>query len=96
MLLYGLLDIPKAAVGILLEDHFFALLRDFRGRPTFRSLTASRSFGSISHTFPTFVAFKRFASIIARTLFAVTPSRFAASAVLMIFMAQLYHPEILR
>jgi hypothetical protein len=33
-----------------------ALLRDFRGRPTFRSLTALRSFGSISHTFPTFVA----------------------------------------
>jgi hypothetical protein len=38
------------------------------------------------------IAFKRLARIIFRTLFAVTPNRLAASAVLMIFMAQVYHP----
>jgi hypothetical protein len=64
---------------------FFVL----RGRPGFRLFTASRSFGSIIHTFPNFVAFKRFASIRARTRFAVTPNRLAASVVLMTFMAQI-------
>ena len=54
------------------------LLRDLRGRPTFRSFTASRSFGSISHTFPSFVAFKRLAAIILCTLLTVTFNRFAA------------------
>jgi hypothetical protein len=67
------------------------VFRALRGRPTFRSFTASRSFGSISHSRPTLVAFKRLARIIFRTLFAVTPKRFAASAVLMILMAQVYH-----
>ena len=71
-----------------MRDYFLVLLRALRGRPTFLFFTASKSFGSISHTLPTFVAFKRFASIIARTLLAVTPNRFAASAVLMILMAQ--------
>lgn len=64
------------------------LFRTLRGRPTFRSLTASRSFGSISHSRPNLNAFKRFALIIARTLFAVTSNRFAASVVVMIFMVQ--------
>ena len=64
------------------------VLRTLRGRPTLRSLTASRSFGSISHSRPNLNAFKRFALIIARTLFVVTPNRLAASAVVMIFMAQ--------
>jgi hypothetical protein len=41
----------------LLPDHLMNILG--RTERTFRSLTASRSFGSISHTFPTFVAFKR-------------------------------------
>ena len=66
----------------------FGFLRALRGRPTFRSFTASRSFGSISHSRPNLSAFKRFALIIARTLFAVTSNRFAASVVVMIFMAQ--------
>src|ERR1044071_5152143 len=66
----------------------FEVLRTLRGRPTLRSLTASRSFGSISHSRPNLNAFKRFALIIARTLFVVTPNRLAASAVVMIFMAQ--------
>ncbi len=66
------------------------LLRDLRGRPTFRSFTASRSFGSIIHTIPTFVAFKRPLLIIARTLVGVTFKRRAASVVsmILIFMAQ--------
>lgn len=68
-------------------------LRDLRGRPTLRSFSASRSFGSISHSRPTFIALRRFATIIFRTLSGVTPKRFAASAVLMILMAQVYHSE---
>jgi hypothetical protein len=59
-----------------------------RGRPTLRSFSASRSFGSIIHTIPTFVAFKRPLLIIARTLVGVTFKRRAASVVSMIFMAQ--------
>jgi hypothetical protein len=55
------------------------VLRDFRGRPTLRSLIASRSFGSIIHTIPTFVAFKQPLLIIARTLVRVTFKRRAAS-----------------
>src|SRR6185369_12027498 len=66
----------------------FDVLRTLRGRPTFRSLTVSRSFGSISHTFPTFIAFKRPLPIIARILLGDTFKRLAASVVLMIFMAQ--------
>lgn len=62
-----------------------------RGRPTFRFLTASRSFGSISHIIPTLIAFKRPRAIIARTLLGVTFSRLAASAVLMSFTAKVYH-----
>jgi hypothetical protein len=73
------------------SDYDFEVLRTLRGRPTLRSLTASRSLGLISHSRPTLIAFKRLARIIFRTLFAVTPNRFAASAVLMIFMAQVYH-----
>src|SRR5688500_3703860 len=61
-------------------------LRDLRGRPTFRSFTASRSFGSISQSCPTLVAFKRFDLISTRTRLAVTPKRLAASAELMIFI----------
>jgi hypothetical protein len=60
-----------------------------RGRPTFRFFTASRSFGSISQTFPTGVAFRRPLAIILRTLLRVPFKRFAAAAVLMIFMTQL-------
>ena len=63
-------------------------LRALRGRPTLRSFSASRSFGSINHTIPTFVAFKRPLLIIARTLVGVTFKRRAASVVSMIFMAQ--------
>ena len=69
---------------------FFVIFPALRGLPTLRSFSGSRSFGSISHTFPSFEAFRRLASIIFRTLSAVTPKRFAASAVLMIFMAQKY------
>ena len=69
-------------------DYDFEVLRALRGRPTLRSLTASRSFGSISHSRPNLNAFKRFALIIARTLFVVTPNRLAASAEVMIFMGQ--------
>jgi len=68
-------------------------LRALRGRPTLRSFTASRSFGSISHSRPTFIALRRLATIIFRTLSGVTPKRFAASTVLMILMAQVYHSE---
>ena len=68
---------------------FFVL----RGRPTLRSFSASRSFGLISHILPTFVAFKRFAVIIFSTLLVDTFKRFAASAVPMIFMGQVYHSE---
>jgi hypothetical protein len=60
-----------------------------RGRPGFRFVTAARSFGLITQTFPTFVAFSRFASISARTRFGVTPSLRAASAVLIIFIGQI-------
>jgi hypothetical protein len=69
------------------------VLRAIRGRPTLRSFTASRSFGSISHSRPTFIAFRRLDTIIFRTLSGVTPKRVAASAVLMILMAQVYHSE---
>jgi len=41
----------------------------------------------ITYTFPSFVAFNRFASISARMRFGVTPNLRAASAVLMNFMA---------
>jgi hypothetical protein len=68
--------------------HRFVLLRAFRGRPTFRSFTASRSFGSISHIIPILIAFKRPRAIMARTLLGVTFNRFAASAVLMSFTVQ--------
>jgi hypothetical protein len=64
------------------------LLRDLRGRPTLRFFTASKSFGSISHIFPTLVAFKRPLAIIFRTRLEVTFKRFAASAALISFMAQ--------
>jgi hypothetical protein len=67
-----------------------ALLRDLRGRPGFRFFTALRSFGSMSHSRPTFIAFKRPLSMSARTLFALTPSLWAASVVPMIFMAREY------
>src|SRR5215213_1281125 len=67
-----------------------------RGRPTLRFFTASRSFGSITHMFPTLVAFSRPLPIIARTLLGVTFKRFAASAALMSFMAQsIAFPEII-
>jgi len=68
--------------------HRLEALRALRGRPTLRSFTASRSFGSITHIFPTLVAFSRPLLIIARILVGVTFKRFAASAALMIFMAQ--------
>jgi hypothetical protein len=70
--------------------YYFAHLRFvvLRGRPTFRFFTASRSFGSITHMFPTLVAFSRPLPIIARTLLGVTFKRLAASATLMRFMAQ--------
>jgi hypothetical protein len=42
----------------------------------------------MSHTFPTFMAFKRPLLIIARILLGDTFKRLAASVVLMIFMAQ--------
>ena len=45
----------------------------------------------MSHSRPTLIAFKRLASIIFRTLLGDTFSRFAASAVLMIFMREVYH-----
>ena len=70
------------------EIYRLIVLRALRGRPTFRSFTASRSFGLISHTFPTLMAFKRPLSIIARILLGETFKRLAASVVLMIFMAQ--------
>ena len=68
--------------------HRFALVRALRGRPTLRSFTASRSFGLITHMFPTLVAFRRPLSIIFRTRLEVTFKRFAASAALMRFMVQ--------
>src|ERR1051325_2664271 len=58
--------------------YFLPVFRALRGRPTLRSFTASRSFGSISHSRPYLNAFRRLASIKARTL-GVTPNRFAAS-----------------
>ena len=64
------------------------ILRALRGRPTLRSFTASRSFGLITHMLPTLVAFSRPLSIIFRTRLEVTFKRFAASAALMRFMAQ--------
>jgi hypothetical protein len=79
------------AVPIPILDYRFVLLRAFRGRPTLRSFTASRSFGSMSHTFPSFVAFKRLAAIILCTLLTVTFNRFAASAAPMIFIEKVYH-----
>ena len=45
----------------------------------------------MSHSRPTLIAFNRFETIIFRTRSAVTFSRFAASAVLMIRMGQVYH-----
>ena len=56
-------------------------LRAFRGRPTFRTLTASRSFGSISHAPPTLTAFRRLLIISARTLASLIPSLRPASVV---------------
>jgi hypothetical protein len=44
----------------------------------------------MSHSRPTFVAFKRLLSMSARTLFALTPSLPAASVVPMIFMGRKY------
>ena len=74
---------------MIVGPYRLVLLRALRGLPTFRSFTASRSFGSISQAFPTFVAFNRLAAISASTRFCVTPNLRAASAVPMIFMAQL-------
>ena len=68
------------------------LLRDF-GRPGVRLFTESRSFGSMSHSRPTFVARKRLLSMSARTRFALTPSLRAASVVPMIFMAESIAPD---
>src|SRR5690349_6927089 len=53
---------------------FLPVLRTLRGRPTLRFFTASKSFGSISHSRPYLNAFRRFASMSARTLLGVTPS----------------------
>ncbi len=61
--------------------------------PAFRSFTASRSFGSISHSRPTLVAFNRSAINHRPHSTQRTPNRFAASAVPMIFMAQSIHSE---
>lgn len=60
--------------------------RALRGRPTFRTLTASRSFGSISHAPPTLTAFRRLLIISARTLASLIPSLRPASVVPIIFM----------
>lgn len=83
--MWGAKEWARACGARQLEDYRLLVLSDF-GRPTLRSFTASRSFGSISHSRPSFIAFKRLASISARTLFGVTPNLRAASAVLMMFM----------
>ncbi len=82
--------VARSAINlpVIPSRYDFEVLRSLRGRPTLRSLTASRFFGSISHTFPTFMAFKRPLPIIARILLGDTFKRLAASVVLMIFMAQ--------
>ncbi|HKR10917.1 MAG TPA: hypothetical protein VJT15_02575 [Pyrinomonadaceae bacterium] len=81
---------PKAFDRAHLKQCLYrlVLLRAFRGLPTLRSFNGSRSFGLITHIFPTFVAFKRPLSIIFRTRLEVTFKRFAASAALISFMAQ--------
>lgn len=83
----ALLKIVLSSPQTFSTIYFFVLvvLRALRGLPTLRSFTASRSFGSISHSRPTLIAFSRFERIIFRTLLSVTPKRFAASVVLMIF-----------
>jgi hypothetical protein len=77
---------------VIASPYRLVVLRDF-GRPGIRFFTASRSLGSMSHSRPTFEARNRLLSMSARTLFALTPSLFAASVVPMIFMAGSIAPD---